>query len=76
MELSFWEAATSHASPRFSAIMVMIPYRGFRGEPFGFSSPAIFQVQCTMATSGRKNRAATCISVNAESLKRPERSHV
>jgi hypothetical protein len=76
MELSFCEAATSHAPPRFAAIMVIIPYRGFRGEPSGFLSPATFQVQCTMATSGCKNRASSCSSVIVESLKRPESNRV
>jgi hypothetical protein len=62
----------SHAPPR-SAIMVIIPYRGFRDEPSDFLSPAIFQVQCTMAASGCKNRASACIGVNVEPLKHPER---
>jgi hypothetical protein len=54
--------------------MVIIPYRGFRDEPSDFLSPAIFQVQCTMAASGCKNRASACIGVNVEPLKHPERS--
>ena len=72
----FCATITRHTPPCYFASMVMIPNRFSRGEPSGFLSPSIVQLQCTTASSGARKRTIVSSGVFMESRNRPAKRRV